>query len=230
MKKVAIFDIDGTIFRSSLLIELVEAMIAEGLFPASLRKSYAKAYKNWLERKDIYEKYVNAVVLVYNKNIKGVRYKDFLKVAKKVIAFHHNRVYRFTRDLVRDLKKKNYYLLAISHSPREIVENFGKKLGFNKVYGRIYKTDKRGKFTDEVLYLDLISDKSKVLRRAVEKEGLTLRGSVGVGDTESDIKFLKMVDRPICFNPNKKLYEHARRVGWEIVAERKDVIYKIKKA
>lgn len=228
-KKVAIFDIDGTIFRSSLLIELVEAMIAEGLLPPSLRKIYAKAYKDWLDRKDIYEKYIGAVVLAYNKKIKGVDHKEFLKVARKVIAFHKNRVYRFTRDLVRDLKKKKYYLLAISHSPREIVKEFSKELGFNKVYGRIYNIDKRGKFTDEVLYLDLISDKAKVLARAVEKENLTLRGSVGVGDTESDINFLKMVDRPICFNPNKKLYDFARRAGWEIVVERKDVIYKIKK-
>lgn len=226
-KKVAIFDIDGTIFRSSLLIELVEAMISEGLFPATLRKTYAREYKNWLDRKDVYEKYINGVVAAYNKHIGGVDYKKFMKVAGKVISFHHNRVYRFTRDLVRDLKKKNYYLLAISHSPREIVEQFAKKLGFSKVYGRIYDVDRRGKFTGEVIYLDLISDKAKVLARAVKKENLTLRGSVGVGDTESDIKFLKMVDRPVCFNPNKKLYDHARRAGWEIIVERKDVIYKI---
>lgn len=226
-KKVAIFDIDGTIFRSSLLIELVEAMIAEGLFPERLRKIYAKSYKNWLERKDIYEKYINDVVSAYNAHIRGVDQNKFLKVARKVIAFHHDRVYRFTRDLVRDLKKKNYFLLAISHSPREIVEGFCKKLGFNKVYGRIYNIDKRGRFSGEVLFLDLISDKSKVLSRAIKKENLTLRGSVGVGDTESDISFLKMVSRPVCFNPNKKLYDYARRAGWEIVVERKDVIYKI---
>ncbi len=211
-----------------MLVELVAAMIADGIFPASSGKEYARAYKNWLERKDVYDKYIMAVVATYNKHIKGVRRADFLRVARKIISFYHDRVYRFTRDLVRDLKKKKYYLLAISHSPREIVESFGKKFGFDKVYGRIYDVDKRGRFTGEVLYLDLISDKSKVLRRAVEKEGLTLRGSVGVGDTESDIRFLKMVDRPICFNPNKKLYDHARRAGWEIVAERKDVIYKIK--
>ena len=75
--------------------------------------------------------------------------------------------------------------------------------------------------------MDLVSDKAKILQRAVEKEGLTLKGSIGVGDTESDIKFLKLVQRPICFNPNKKLYNHAKSVGWEIVVERKDVIYKI---
>jgi FMN phosphatase YigB (HAD superfamily) len=32
-KRVAFFDIDGTLFRSSLLIELVERMLDRGLFP-----------------------------------------------------------------------------------------------------------------------------------------------------------------------------------------------------
>ncbi len=47
-----------------------------------------------------------------------------------------------------------------------------------------------------------------------------------MGDTETDISFLKMVDNPICFNPNKNLYNYAKKKGWEIVVERKDVIYK----
>ena len=76
-----------------------------------------------------------------------------------------------------------------------------------------------------MLYLDLIIDKAKVLKRAIEKEKLTLGGSVGVGDTESDIAFLKMVENPICFNPNKKLYQYAKRAGWKVIVERKDVIY-----
>jgi phosphoserine phosphatase len=63
--------------------------------------------------------------------------------------------------------------------------------------------------------------------RATEKENLTLRGSVGVGDTESDISFLKLVEKPICFNPNQTLYRAARRFGWRVVVERKDVVYEI---
>jgi len=36
-----------------------------------------------------------------------------------------------------------------------------------------------------------------------------------------------MVKRLICFRPNKALYIYAKKVGWEIVVERKDVVYKI---
>lgn len=224
-KKVAVFDIDGTIFRSSLLIELTEALIQDGVFPSRTRKVYARSYKNWLDRKAGYEKYIAAVVTAFEREIRGVRHRDFLRTARRVIASHQNRVYRFTRDLVRKLRREGYYLLAISNSPREIVDEFCRKLGFNKVYGRINEIDRRGKFSGGTLYADLISDKAKILSRAVKKERLTLKGSVGVGDTESDIPFLKMVERPICFNPNQTLFKVAKKKRWAVVIERKDVIY-----
>ena len=67
-----------------------------------------------------------------------------------------------------------------------------------------------------------------MLKCAIEKENLTLSGSIGDGDAESDIPLLKLVEKPICFNPNQKLYTTAKRSGWEVVVERKDVIYNIK--
>jgi len=226
-QQVAIFDIDGTIFRSSLLIEITEALVQDGLFPVKARDIYAQSYENWSNRKDSYDKYIHEVIRAFEKYIKTVRRQDYLRIAKKVMAFHQNRVYRFTRDLVKDLKKKNYFLLAISHSPRELVELFANNLGFDKVYGRVYESDDSGKFTGKTLYADLISDKAKILHRALKKNNLPLRGSIGVGDSEGDISLLKLVDRPICFNPNSKLYRQAKRAGWEIVVERKDVVYKI---
>ncbi len=226
-RKVAVFDIDGTVFRSSLVIELTEALIAAGVFTEEVHKIYSREYKHWLERKGSYEKYIKAVVEAFDAHIKGVSEKDFLPVVEKVISFHKDRVYRYTRDLVKDLKKKNYYLLAISHSPMYVVGRFGKQMGFNKVYGHLLELGADGRFTGKMLYHDLILDKAKILKRAVEKENLTLKGSVGVGDTESDISFLKMVEKPICFNPNSALYREARKNGWQIVAERKDVIYKL---
>lgn len=225
MKKVAIFDIDGTIFRSSLLIEITEVLVREGKFPPEAHTAYKEAYKKWHEREGSYEEYIGAVIKAFEKNIKGVKYDDFLKLAKDVISANHGRVYRYTRDMVKELRGKGYYLLAISNSPREIVEEFGQTTEFNKVYGRVYEVGKDRVFTGKALHTDLISDKAKILERAVEKEDLTLEDSIGVGDTESDIAFLEMVKTPICFNPNKRLYQHAKRAGWKVVVERKDVIY-----
>ena len=226
-RKVAIFDIDGTIFRSSLLIEVVEVMIENKLFDFSARKEYEKEETEWLDRKGDYESYINAVVKVFMKNIKGISYEDFELAGKIVIERYKNRTYRYTRDLILSLKKKKYFLLAISQSPKGILDGFCEKLGFDKVYGRFYELDSSGKFTGKVINEDLISDKSNIVRRAMEKENLTLEASVGVGDTEGDISFLETVGEPICFNPNLKLYRHAKKKSWRVVVERKDVVYEL---
>lgn len=222
--RIAIFDIDGTIFRSSLLIELVEALINNGLFPLKTKNIYASAYKDWSNRQGSYEDYIDAVVVAFKKYIKGISHEAYLKIAKQVVADNKDRVYRYTRDLIKDLKKKNYYLLAISNSPKEIVQSFCHELGFDKVYGREYEVVNKI-FTGETLHLDLISDKAKMLSHFLEKEELSLVDSIGVGDSEGDIPLLKIVEYPICFNPNSKLYVKAKKFGWKIVVERKDVIY-----
>lgn len=225
--KIAVFDIDGTIFRSSLLIEFMEALILEKVIPRRVEKSWEKKYTAWLERRGSYQNYLDQVVWASRHYIKGVSQFKVWEIAKKVVAFHKSRVYRFTRDLVKELKP-THYLVAISGSPYDMVHPFCKEFGFDKAYGRIFEVDGKSRLTGRILYEDLIRNKKSILERTLVKEGFTLRGSVGVGDTETDIPFLKIVERAIAFNPNEKLYREACRRGWEIVVERKDVIYQIK--
>lgn len=227
MKKVAIFDIDGTIFRSSLLIELVEDLIEKGIFPKDATKYYDKQFKAWLDREGTYEAYIGGVIDAYLASLKGVPYKDFIETARDVVEEQKKHVYRYTRDLVADLKKQGYFMLAISQSPKGILDEFCEELGFDKVYGRFYEIGPTDCFTGEIVDEHLIANKSNIVKRAVEKNGLTLEGSIGVGDTEGDVPLLEMVDNPICFNPNKSLYKIARVNSWKVVVERKDVIYTI---
>lgn len=227
-RKAAVFDVDGTIFRSSLLIELTEELINARLFNEEARGRYAREKKAWLDRKGDYEAYINAIILVFMEEIRGVHYTDFQEAAKRVVDRKADQVYRYTRDLVKDLRARGYYLLAISQSPKSVLDHFCRRFGFHKVYGRIYEIGPGDRFTGAVADLHLIGNKANIVRRAVEKENLTLKGSVGVGDTESDIAFLELVEKPVCFNPNIKLYKAAKRMGWKIVVERKDVVYDIK--
>ena len=226
-RKFAVFDIDGTIFRSSLLIECVDALIAAGLFPERARKVYQSAHRRWIERKGTYETYIDAVVRSFRRHIVGVREAEFVPLARRTMHQRRHHVYRYTRDLVASLRRRAYFLLAVSHSPKYLVDGFARELGFDKIYGRVLEIDGQGRFTGGALYLDVISSKAKVLRRAMAKEGLTLAGSVGVGDTEADVGFLELVAHPICFNPNAGLFRIARRRGWKVVVERKDVVHEI---
>ncbi len=227
-RPVAVFDIDGTVFRSSLTLELIERLIEKGTFPIETREAYEDEREKWLDRKGDYEAYVRKVVDIFCKQIKGVPFEAVANAAGEVIEEKKDRVYRYTRDLIMELKKKGYFLLAISHSPKFIVDGFGFEAGFDKVYGYLFETGPSGNFTGKVEEEALIQNKAAIFQRAVRKENLTLEGSVGVGDTESDITLLEAIESPIAFNPNQKLYDHAQKRNWSIVVERKDVIYEIK--
>lgn len=227
MKKVAFFDIDGTVFRSSLLIELVEAGITEGIFPAAIKNEYHAAEIAWRNREDTYEAYIGKVVEAFVTNLKGVEYGAFADLGRQVVAEQGKYVYRYTRDLIHELHAQDYFLVAISQSPKTVLDEFCKALGFHKVYGRIYELGPQDRFTGAITDVELIQDKSRIVDRVLEREGLSREGSIGVGDTDGDIPLLESVDMPICFNPNRVLYEHAKLKQWPVVVERKDVVYTI---
>ena len=226
-RRMAVFDVDGTIFRSSLLISLVNHLVQTGAFPKHAERVYERAHTRWLDREGDYEEYIQAVIEAFQKHLKGIYYGVLADAAEEVVEKEYKRLYRYTRDLLTDLKKRGYFLLAVSHSPKTILDKFCPRLGFDKVYGTIYEIGPQECFTGEITDAHLIHNKASIVRRAVEKEGLTLEKSIGVGDTESDISFLEMVAEPICFNPNQKLYRYAKRMGWKVVVERKDVVYEL---
>ncbi len=226
-QKVAFFDVDGTIFRSSLLIELVEKLVAEGVFPESARAEYRPAFESWLNREGSYEDYIGAVIQSFLTHIKGVHYGEVADLGREVVAGHSKRVYRYTRDLLAELKAKDYYIIAISQSPKAILDKFCQNYGFDKVYGRMYEIGPTDRFTGEVIDEHLIQDKAKIVERVFERHDFDRSETYAVGDTEGDISMLELVDNPICFNPNQALLNHAQKEGWSVVVERKDVIYHI---
>lgn len=254
--KLAIFDIDGTIFRSSLVIELVRALVRHKIFPSSAEQKVQREYLAWLDRKGSYADYINKVVKIYIKHIAGKPSEKVYKIARFVIKAQKNRVYRFTRDLIKRLKHQHYFLIAISGSPSYIVADYAKAIGFNKFFGTEMEI-KKGKFTGKVLNLDSAYKKKKVLmefagtltrlsassRHPLPPQYHAVRGkkgegkvvvdwkqSIAIGDTETDISILQIVGKPIAFNPNQQLAKVARHRKWKIIVERKDVIFQMSRS
>ncbi len=227
VNKVAFFDIDGTLFRWSLFIEYVELLFSKGILDPSLKKGYENEYKAWVNREGVYEDYINAMVKVFHSNSQGIHIDEFRQVVKEALESKEKRVYRFTRDLIKDLKEKGYFLVAISHSAKIAVDIFAENYGFDKVYGLRFELDDSKHFTGKVMDKEEIFNKASIVKRVLEKYKLSLKDSYAVGDTASDAPMLELVDNPIAFNPNKELYEIAKKKGWKIVVERKDVVYQI---
>lgn len=224
-RPVAFFDIDGTVFRSSLLIEMMEALVQDNIFPPEAADGYLAEYHAWRNREGTYDAYIQAVITVYMEHIKGVHYGTVADIGRAMVADQSKHVYRYTRDLIQELRSQQYFVVAISQSPKTILDEFCQSHGFHKVYGRMYEIGPTDLFTGVITDEHLIANKANIIHRVLEKESVTLDGSIAVGDTDGDISMLELVERPICFNPNQLLYEQAITRGWEVVVERKDVIY-----
>jgi len=226
-RKLAIFDIDGTIFRSSLVVALTEELIETSIFPIEAEDVYAKELEDWRNREGEYAAYMQKVVETFASHIKGAHYADVARAAERVAEREAKRTYQYTRDLVGELKKNNFFLLAISQSPKFMVDDFCGAYGFDKVYGSLYEIGPQSHFTGEQTDFHLVANKASIVKRVLEKEDVTLEGSIGIGDTQNDISFLEEVEKPICFNPSKELYTYAKRMNWRVIVERKDVVYTI---
>jgi len=224
-KKVAIFDIDGTIFRNSLLIELHWQLIKAGVFPKSDLKKIDSYYWAWVNRKGTYQDYLDRVIESFDRGIAGKAVSVIRLAAADVVKRQKNIVYRFTRDLIAKVRK-DHILVAISGSPIEIVKEFNRYWKFDYIVAGI-KEVKNGFYTGKTLVMPPL-DKKGALLTLFQKQHILFRSSLGVGDSEADAGIFEVVQRPICFNPTLKLYTMAQKHGWEVVVERKNVIYELK--
>jgi len=228
MKKFAVFDIDGTLIRWQLYHAIADVLAKKGYIDAESYADMREARMYWKRRShaNSFKDYEKSVVAAYDKAVTKLTVDQFLEAANLIFEEYKDQVYTFSRSLIDDLKRKNYTLLAISGSQKEIVQLIADYYGFDDCVGSTYER-KDNSFTGRKQIAS--QDKSTILRELVEKHGLNMKGSIAVGDTESDIPMFEMVEQPIALNPTRGLFEHAKRQGWKVVVERKNMVYELRR-
>ncbi len=228
-KRFAVFDFDGTLIRWQLFMAVFYELAIEGLIDNEDYREVHNLFDSWKARSSekAYENYANKSIEIFDKHVSQLNISVFSKAVDKVFAKYKDQVYTYTRDLVAELKDKGYYLIAISGSQYEIVEKVSKYYGFDEWTGTKYKKsgDKFGGYASFPA-----GAKGKTLQKIIDAKGLSLEGSIGVGDTEGDIPMLELVEKPIAFNPNKTLLEHAKAKKWPIIIERKSQVYHLEES
>ncbi len=225
-RKFAVFDIDGTIARNALFLQIVDQLIANKNLDPKYREELDKKYTNYLHRshQDAFKEYTSLSVDVLFKNMKTLKTDEYRKAVDEVIKNSAKNVYVYTRQLILDLQKQGYFIIALSGSEMYAVQEFTKQFNFDIAVGENYH-EKDGFLTGNV---DNVFDrKDKFIKQFVEEHNLTYEDSYAVGDSLSDASMLKMVENPIAFNPEDNLFEEAKKQGWKIVVERKNVIYEL---
>lgn len=222
-KKVAFFDIDGTVFRWSVFLYVVEYMAGEGYLDEDIYLKIKESEEKYRNREIDYDVYLMEAVNFFDKNIKGVPLCVIENAGKSAFEKYKDRTYVFSRKLIKFLKDDGYFLVAISQSPKIALDPFCEYYGFDLVYGRRYEADESGKMTGNVLDLELIQEKDKIIERVFENNtGLEYADSISVGDTMGDFCMAGKTKHFIAMNGTSDLIGSAMCCDLDTVVERKN--------
>lgn len=234
MKNIAaFFDIDGTIFRNSLMIEHFQKLVNfEVIDPAIWYTKVKEVYMEWEKRYGDFENYLEILAGVYLEELKGIdkAYVEF--IAAHVIKVNGDMVYKYSRNQIDFHKKMGHKIFFISGSPDFLVSKMAEKYEVTEYRGSLYKVDEENKFTGEIVKMWDSQSKQRVLDELIEKYNVDLEKSYAYGDTTGDLSMLKLMGNPVAINPNMPLVEAIKEDKdlsdkISIIVERKNVIYKM---
>lgn len=225
-KQFAVFDIDGTIARTSLLQQIVRVLVNRGKIgvgPAQEIENLLHDFRQRITDDNFGEYMKQAVDIMFANMPKGITIEEYDEIIDVVVKTSLAHTYVYTRQLIQSLKHNNYFLISISGSEMRAVATFSKALGFDAWVGQVNYVNDGKRLTGEVQSLG--QPKDKILDAIINKFQLETKGSMAVGDTSTDVPILNKVENPIVFNPNQALFKEARDKGWMVVIERKNMVY-----
>lgn len=225
----AFFDIDGTLYRDSLMIAHFKKLVKyEVVDPLNWYEHVEKSYKEWIKRRGNYEDYMEELAEVYIQSIKDLNKEDTAFITQQVIDLKGDAVYQFTRNQIKFHKKMGHKVFFISGSPDYLVEAMGEKYGVTGCRGTKYLTDEKGNFTGEVIRMWDSESKSTAIADFTKHYDLDLSQSYAYGDTNGDYTMITQVGNGYAINPTQELLNRLKdQPNVKIIVERKDVIYNL---
>ena len=231
-KIAAFFDIDGTIFRDSLMVahfmKLQDFQIIDDSKWHTQVHLSREAYK---KRRLDYDTYLESISSAYEESLNGISYSDVMFAARHVIQNRADEVYKFTRSRIEQHRKKGHMVIFISGSPDFLVRQMAKVWKADVYRGSTYVFS-RGIFTGKIIPMWDSVSKQNAINELVNIYDIDMKHSYAYGDTNGDISMMMSVGHPYAINPAKELIENIRndemlRKKVQIIVERKDVIYKV---
>lgn len=228
----AFFDIDGTLYRDSLMVEHFKKLIKYDIIDQKAWFENARdTFMDWDKRQGNYDDYLLQLCDLYVDSLKGLDKTCIDFTSNQVIKLKADRVYKYTRSRINWHLNNGHKVIFISGSPDFLVEKMAKKYGVSDCLGSKYVFED-DMFNGTVIPMwDSIS-KNHAIDDFVEKYDIDLSKSFAYGDTNGDINMLRRVGNPVAINPTKELLAQIandEKVSKcvQIVVERKDVVYSL---
>lgn len=223
--KVAIFDLDGTLYNGHTVVGILKVLESKGKFKSEQYNRIKELFEEYSKGVRPYEEMTHEVVTVIAVGLKGEKEKDIKSEIDNFIMDNKEKWYDFSFDLVNLFRGKGYKIIIISGSLRELQEPIEKLIGDLEFYGSNTEV-REGVYTGEVeRYGANAKAKEETVKEIFSRYGI--KDSFGFGDTEADIGFLEKVENSIAVLPSKDLEKISRENGWKIVLKEENVLKEV---
>lgn len=234
MKSIgAFFDIDGTLYRDSLMVEHFKKLVKyEVIDPVVWHRNVKKTYEEWKKRRAEYDDYLIELAQIYIRSLTGLN-KDHLEfIVDQVIKLKGEEVYAYSRQRIQYHLWAQHKVFFISGSPDFLVEKMAEKYAATEFRGTHYETNTQGIFTGKIVPMWDSDNKNIAILDFVKRHDIDLNASYAYGDTNGDYSMFQLVGHPVAINPTRELMRNIQsdpvmKEKIDIIVERKDVIFRL---
>lgn len=211
-RRVALFDIDRTLYNGFILFDLAQIQKQEGIISSKCYQYLNEIAEEHQSGQLPYETFARNLLTCWAQGLEGISYTTTLNQVRRLLS-RRDCFYPHTFSLIEQLRPTHdiYFVTGEPQFVGETVRDFFQATGFiaskfnlsdNLFNGRV-ESYLAGRGEKQALILPLF-------------ERYPREGSFAFGDSEADIEMLSLVEFPICINPNDGLREYALEKGWDI--------------
>jgi fatty acyl-CoA reductase len=216
--KLAVLDLDGTLYSGTLGIDLLNELARQKLFqPKALEKALQilEAYvQGELGREDL----AAHIYGLYGEGIAGLTQEQVVRAAAATWERSKHRVFPFVGELLSTLSKRGYTTVLMTGSPAEVVSQFTRSYAFDHVYAAGFQLQE-GRYTGKLQASPAVAGQKRSLLQRISRElEADLSASLVLGDSENDFEMFDLVGVPIAMNVQGQLSLQFQSRGWKQAA------------
>lgn len=222
-QKLAIFDIDGTLYDGTISLSLLNSLLSQNLFSPIAGEqivAWHKKYKSGEVEKSIA---VDKMYELYVEGMTGKQAEVIEKIAATTWESVKSKLYDFAPHLFDLLRSSNYQIILLTGGTIEMATQLSRQLEIDPnhlIAGTPEIID--GVYTGKMLsYLGSAQQKIDALHRRLHELNLEVDwlNSFAFGDDERDEKVLSLVGHPFAINPDVVLTNLAIQNNWTIATK-----------
>ena len=212
----ATFDLDGTIFKMTVLEAYTEWLSHQTVFdPMPSEVVLAKQAWKHENTEQNYTAHLGQLVRFFIDQVPGKAVSQLGEAAHIVAKQQRQRRWNITTAII-DTLRPTHNVISISLMPEWLMGPFTDDLGFVALMGSTYVA-REGQYTDEAYSINKATEYTKA------RNGDTSKLDVHMGDTVGDSSLFALAKRPILFNPSWTLYQEAADKNLTVITSHKDV-------